>query len=71
MTWPLTRLSRNKARGVVSAEAYEGILTAQTSASGIPLARVEVELHQTGTEFRDEVDAYVEQERRDWLQELV
>jgi hypothetical protein len=71
MVWPLTRLSRQKAMGGVSAEAYGGTLTAQPSASGTALARGETRLHQTGTEFSDEVDAYVEQERRDWLEELV
>lgn len=71
MTWPLVRLSRKKAMAGVSTEACEGVLAAQASASDIPLTRGETELHQTMTEFRDEVDAYVEQERRDWLEELV
>ena len=70
MTWPLTTLPRTKAR-CVPTEALGGSLTAQTSTSGIPLARRETESHQTGKEFRDEVDAHVEQERRDWLEELV
>jgi hypothetical protein len=70
VTWPLTRLPRTKAR-CVPAEALGGFLTAHTSTSGVPLTRRETESHQTGTEFRDEVDACVEQERRDWLEELV
>jgi hypothetical protein len=37
----------------------------------MPLAGGETESHQIVMEFRDEVDAYVEQERRDWLEELV
>jgi hypothetical protein len=43
-------------------------LTAQTSTLGIPLARRETESRQTGAEFREEVDAHLEQERRDWLE---
>jgi len=70
MTWPLTSLSRKKARRGDSFEAYGGIVTAHTSASGILPGRGGAELHQTGTEFRDEVDAVMEQERRDWLEEL-
>jgi hypothetical protein len=70
MTWPLTRSLQTKAR-CVPAEALGGFLTAQTSTSDIPLARRETGSQQKGTEFRDEVDAYVEQERRDWLEELV
>jgi hypothetical protein len=70
MTWPLTRVSRMTSEDV-PAEAYGVNPTTQTSVSRIPLSRGETELHQTSTEFRDEVDAYVEQERRDWLEELV
>jgi hypothetical protein len=71
MTWPLTGLSRQRARGGIFSEAYVGVPTAQTPASGMPLAGGETESHQIVMEFRDEVDAYVEQERRDWLEELV
>jgi hypothetical protein len=48
-----------------------GVLTAQTSVSGIPLVRGETELRQTGIEYIDEVHAYIDQERRDWQEELV
>jgi hypothetical protein len=71
MTWPLPRLSRKKVGAHVPTEACGGVLAVQASASGIALARGEAELHQTRTEYRDEVDAYVERERRDWLEELV
>ena len=69
-TWPCTRFLRRNVRGV-SVEVHEGVLTAQTSASGIPLTRGETELRQTGTEFLDEVHAYIDRERRDWQEELV
>ena len=71
MTWPLTRLSWKKVGTGVPTEACGGVLAAQASASSIALARRQAELHQTRTDFRDEVDAYVERERRDWLEELV
>lgn len=71
MTWPLARLSRNMARDVVSNGVFGGVLTAQTSASGIPLVRGGTELRQTETEFLDEVHAYIDQEIRDWQAELV
>ncbi|RII11109.1 hypothetical protein CUC08_Gglean007113 [Alternaria sp. MG1] len=67
-TWPLTRFSRRNARGV-PVEVHGGVLTAQTSASGIPLTRGETELRQTGTEFLDEVHAYIDRELRDWQEE--
>jgi hypothetical protein len=71
MSWPLTRLSWKKVGTSVPTETCGGVLAAQASASGIALARGEAELHQTRTEFRDEVDAYVERERRGWLEQLV
>jgi hypothetical protein len=67
----LTRVLRKKARGGVPADAHGDILTAQTSASGTLLARREIELYETRTEFHDEVEAYLEQERQGWLDELV
>ena len=70
MTWRLTRASRRNARGV-PVEIHGGVLTAQTSVSGIPLVRGETELRQTGIEYIDEVHAYIGQERRDWQEELV
>jgi organic radical activating enzyme len=70
MFWPLTRRWRKKAREGVSVEAFEGISTAQTSASDISFAGGEPELHQTRREFLDELDAHVEQERRHWLEEV-
>ncbi|KAH6860523.1 hypothetical protein B0T12DRAFT_393662 [Alternaria alternata] len=70
-TWPLTRFSRRNARGA-PVEVHGGVLTAQTSASDIPLTRGgETELGRTGTEFLDEVHAYIDRERRDWQEELV
>jgi hypothetical protein len=68
MTWPLTRLSRKKARRGVPSEAHGENPTARPAVSDIPFAGGAAELHQTVAEFRD-VDECVEQERRGWDEE--
>lgn len=71
MTWSSISLWRNKARSGLPSEAYGGIPTARPVVSDIPFAGGATELHQTVTEFREEVDKCVEQERQGWGEELV
>jgi hypothetical protein len=71
MTWSSISLWRKKARRGILPEAYGGIPTARPMVSDIPFAAGATELHQIVTEFRDEVDECVEQERRGWDEECV
>lgn len=66
MTWLSTKFSQRNTRSV-SGEAFGGTVTPVTSAPGILLDRVEAELYPTRTQFGNEVDAQVDQERRSWL----
>jgi hypothetical protein len=71
MTGSSTSLWRNKARRGIPSEAYGGIPTARPVVSDIQFAGGATELHQTVTEFHDEVDECVRQERRGWDEECV